>query len=170
MPRHPTVVDELQQTKPFGSPAEEAAVGLLLTADLMKRRMSAVAEPAGITHQQYNVLRILRGAHPAPMATLAIAERMIEQTPGITRLLDRLESKGLVARERGSEDRRCVYCRITERGLALIATLDEALLDVARQAFSSLGRGQQLAWIEQLDAIRAALRRGAMPAAAAAAD
>jgi DNA-binding MarR family transcriptional regulator len=167
MPRHSTVVQELQQTRPFGSPAEEAAVGLLLTADLMKRRMSAVVEPAGITHQQYNVLRILRGSHPEPMPTLAIAERMIEQTPGITRLLDRLESKGLVARERGSDDRRCVYCRITDRGLALLATLDEALLDVASQAFASLGRGQQLAWITQLDAIRASLRDRAKPSAAA---
>jgi DNA-binding MarR family transcriptional regulator len=117
-----------------------------------------VIEPSGITHQQYNVLRILRGSHPQPLPTLEIAERMIEQTPGITRLLDRLETKQLVARERGSDDRRCVYCRISERGLALVGALDEPVRAVGRAAFATLSRAAQRELIARLDEIRAALR------------
>jgi MarR family transcriptional regulator, organic hydroperoxide resistance regulator len=156
-----TVRQEIRQTRPFRSTAEEAAVGLLLTADLLIRRLAAVLEPAGITVQQYNVLRILRGSHPEPLPTLEIAERMIERTPGITRLLDRLEAKGLVARARGRDDRRCVYCRITARGLALTAELDEPVHAVDRAAFATLGRSRQRELVARLDEVRAALRGAA---------
>jgi DNA-binding MarR family transcriptional regulator len=94
------LLKELRQTRPFPSAADEAAVAILRTADRIKRRLSAVVAPEGITLQQYNVLRILAGSHPDPLPTLEIAERMIEQTPAITGLLDRLEHKGLARRER----------------------------------------------------------------------
>src|SRR5947199_10599404 len=74
--------------------------------------------------QQYNVLRILRGVGPRGLPTLTIAERMIERTPGITRMIDRLEAKGLVARETRPDDRRYVHCRITEEGLKLLRLID----------------------------------------------
>jgi DNA-binding MarR family transcriptional regulator len=151
------VRDEIQQTRPFRSAAEEATVGLVLTADLLERHLAAVTGHAGITLQQYNVLRILRGSHPEPLPTLAIAERMIEQTPGITRLLDRLEVKRLVARERGADDRRCVYCRITRRGHDLVDSLDEPMHRAARAAFATLGVGEQRDFVDKLDAVRAAL-------------
>ena len=73
---------------------------LVRTADLVRRVLDAVVEPHGITLQQYNVLRILRGAGAEGLPTLEIGERMIEQAPGVTRLLDRLEAKGLVRRQR----------------------------------------------------------------------
>ena len=158
MRRRTSVRTEIRQTRPFRSAAEEAAVGLILTADHLVRCLAAVVAPSGITHQQYNVLRILRGSHPQPLPTLEIAERMIEQTPGITRLLDRLETKQLVARERGSDDRRCVYCRISERGLALVGALDEPVRAVGRAAFATLSRAAQRELIARLDEIRAALR------------
>lgn len=121
----PRIQDEIKQQRPFRSQHEEAAIALMRTADLVRRLVGGVVEPHDITVQQYNVLRILRGAGEQGLPTLEIAERMIEQTPGITRLIDRLEAKKLVDRQRCNEDRRRVWCRITPAGLALLASLDE---------------------------------------------
>ena len=109
----------------FRSRAQQAAVGLLRTADALKRSLAQVVEPYGITPQQYNVLRILRGAGPEGLPTLTIGERMIEHTPGVTRLVDRLERKDLVDRKPCAKDRRRVFCRITPKGLELLRVLDE---------------------------------------------
>src|SRR5437588_284781 len=98
-----TIVEELKQRKPFPSKAQEAAVTLLRTAEIVNRHLDSVIAHSGITGQQYNVLRILRGAGAEGLPTLEIASRMIEQAPGITRLLDRLETKKLVERRRHSE-------------------------------------------------------------------
>ena len=118
---------ELKQNKPFANTSQEAAVSLLHTADLVRRVVTSVVGNDDITLQQYNVLRILRGAGENGLPTLEIAERMVEQTPGITRLIDRIETKKLVARERCRTDRRQVFCRITKDGLALLARLDAPL-------------------------------------------
>lgn len=115
---------EIKQGRPFQSSEQEAAVALLRTSDQLRRELAAVIEPQGITLQQYNVLRILRGAGESGLPTLEIAFRMIEQTPGITRLLDRLEKKHLVRRERCVEDRRQVLCWITAEGLKIVNGLD----------------------------------------------
>jgi DNA-binding MarR family transcriptional regulator len=115
---------EIAQRRPFRSPSAEGIVGIIRTADIVKRRVEQVLEPRKITSQQYNVLRILRGAGPDGLHTLTIAERMIERAPGITRLLDRLESRNLVERERRSDDRRCVVCRLTKAGAKLLMELD----------------------------------------------
>ena len=155
-----TVREEIRQSRPFRTEAEEAVVGLLLTAEALRRRLGDVVEPEGITGQQFNVLRILRGAHPDTLPTLEIASRMIEKTPGITRLLDRLDAKGLVRRDRGTDDRRCVYCRITPRGLDLLARLDEPVRRVAIDAFRGLPLAERLALVATLDRLRSALSRG----------
>src|SRR5213594_1988959 len=97
--------------------ASTAYSTLLSTADAVKTLFETVCAPFDITGQQYNVLRILRGAEPHGLPTLTIADRVIEKTPGMTRMIDRLESKGLVTREIRPHDRRCVYCRITKKGL-----------------------------------------------------
>lgn len=122
-----SLLQEIRQTRPFRSKGHEATLAILRTADLIRRRLMGVIEPHGVTMQQYNVLRILRGAGDEPLPTLEIADRMIEQTPGITRLLDRLEAKGLVVRERCPHDRRLVHCRITPDGLELLARMDDAV-------------------------------------------
>jgi len=82
---------------------------LLRAADKLRTFFETICVPFDITNQQYNVLRILRGAEPEGLPTLTIAERMIERTPGITRMIDRLEAKGLVVREIRPDDRRCVH-------------------------------------------------------------
>ncbi len=150
---------EIKQARPFRSPAEEAAVGLILTTDLLRRRIARQLEPYGITQQQYNVLRILRGAHPDPLPTLEIAERMIEEAPGITRLIDRLEAKRLVLRKRCETDRRQVHCSITLSGLDLLATLDAPTLAEIEAAFRGLGKDRVEQLSALLDELRAGMRR-----------
>jgi DNA-binding MarR family transcriptional regulator len=146
---------EIRQTRPFRSPAQEAVVALLRTADLVRRRIAAVIEPHGITLQQYNVLRILRGAGPDGLPTLAIADRMIEADPGITRLLDRLEAKKWVERWRCPRDRRRVLCRITATGLELLARLDRPVEEADQTALGALPQGGHARLVRLLDAIRA---------------
>lgn len=121
MPRR--LQEEIRQTRPFRNAAQEASLSLLRTADLFRRLGAATLAPYDLTLQQYNVLRILRGAN-GPLPTLEIAERMLEQAPGITRLVDRLEAKQLVERVPCKSDRRQVHCHITPTGLALLETID----------------------------------------------
>ena len=118
---------ELKQTRPFQSIYQEATLSVMKTADLLRRHLTRQLEPHEITPQQYNVLRILRGAGKAGLPTLSIGERLIEETPGMTRLLDRLEFKGLVRRVRCEQDRRQVLCYITDGGVRLLAELDPVL-------------------------------------------
>lgn len=116
--------DETPQEGAVRTREQEALLSLLRAADLAKHRFSGLFDAEGITFQQYNVLRILRRSGPRGLPTLEVGERMIERTPGVTRIIDRLEAKGLVARERCTEDRRRVWCRISSDGLDLLERLD----------------------------------------------
>ncbi len=127
------------------------------TTDRVRRRIQEVVEPAGVTLQQYNVLRILRGAGAEGLPTLAIAHRMLEQTPGITRLIDRLEAKGWVRRERQQGDRRLVICRITGPGLELLAGLDEPVASADELLSAILSEKECQTLIQLLDRIRQGL-------------
>jgi DNA-binding MarR family transcriptional regulator len=139
----------------FRTREQQACVGLLRTADAVKRSLAHVIEPHGITPQQYNVLRILRGAGAEGLPTLTIGERMIEQTPGVTRLVDRLEGKGLVARTPCPKDRRRVFCRITAKGLDLLKELDEPVNQWDAHAVSVLPPSELDSFITLLDRVRA---------------
>ena len=145
---------ELKQNKPFATQAQEASVSLMRTADLIRRVVALVVEGEGITTQQYNVLRILRGAGERGLPTLEIAQRMVEQTPGITRLIDRLEAKELVSRERCATDRRQVFCCITGQGLALLDKLDDPLHAAEAEALAGLDRKELAKLVELLDRTR----------------
>ena len=147
---------EIRQRKPFRSPAHEALVGLLRTTDRVRRTLAGVVEPRGLTLQQYNVLRILRGSRPRGLPTLEIAARMVEHAPGITRLLDRLEAKTLVRRRRDADDRRQVMCQITPAGLKLLAGLDAGLQRADESTLGGLSRRDLRHLIALLDRIRAA--------------
>ncbi len=131
-------------------------LGLLKTADLMRRTVTAVLEPYGVTMQQYNVLRILRGAGDEALPTLVIRDRMIEQTPGITRLLDRLEARGWVLRRRCKQDRRQVLCRISASGAELLKRLDDPMSKVDYTAVGVLSQAEMDELIRMLDKVRAA--------------
>lgn len=132
-------------------------MALLRTADIVRRSVSSVVAPAGVTLQQYNVLRILRGAPPGGLPTLEIGARLVERTPGTTRLLDRLVEKGFVDRSVGG-DRRKVLCTITPRGLALLAALDDDVLHADELLETGGMSGTGLAHlIALLDGVRSAL-------------
>lgn len=118
--------DEIKQTVPFPDKATEAMVAILRTANTLERKAEAIAATEGISLQQYNVLRILRGAR-SPLPTMEIAQRMLAMAPGITRLVNNLEEKGLIRREPWPGDRRQVLCQITANGLRLLERLDKPM-------------------------------------------
>lgn len=151
---HSRILSEIKQTKPFASLEQESIVSLLCTVDHIRRTESGLFAAEDLTEQQYNVLRILRGAGPDGLPTLSVAERLIEHTPGITRLIDRLEAKGLVRRERPARDRRQVYCFITEEGLGVLERLDPAVEQLARRLMQHLSAAQMKVLNEILEKIR----------------
>ena len=121
----------------FRSPAEAAFVGLLAAAALAVQRLDEVCGAHGLTHTQYNVLRILRGVHPEGHPRFEVGRRLIARAPDVTRLLDRLERQGLVERGWARDNRRHSIARITRRGLDLLRTLDP---DVERVRRAMLGQ------------------------------
>ncbi|MDR3717314.1 MAG: MarR family transcriptional regulator [Bryobacteraceae bacterium] len=145
---------ELKQSKPFASPVEEAFVAVIKTADLLVSTLDRKLAGLGLSHQQYNVLRIVRGAGAAGIPTLAIAERLIESAPGMTRLLDRLEEKGLVRRERCKQDRRQVLCYIKEEGARLLVELEPVVDALAERSFERIPPAELESLIETLERIR----------------
>ena len=145
---------EIKQTKPFRSIQQEAGLALLKTTDLVRRRLAKAIEPYHLSPEQYNVLRILRGAGNTGMATLEVSSRMIEQTPAITRLLDKLEAKKLARRERCPQDRRQVLCWITDAGLQLLAEMDEEMQSAGEEPFAHLKKAEVKTLIKILDRIR----------------
>jgi DNA-binding MarR family transcriptional regulator len=153
--------EELKQTRPFHSAGHEAVVSILRTAAVVQRHIAQVVETNGITIQQYNVLRILRGAGDSGLPTLAIRDRMIEEAAGITRLLDKLESAGFVVRERSTPDRRQVVCQITPAGLDLLASLDKPVDEVNLTAVQMLDEPDRQTLVDLLGAVRAGCTRTA---------
>lgn len=147
---------ELRQTRPFHSIGAEAMIGIMRTATLIQREITTIVEPMGITQPQYNVLRILRGAGDAGIPTLAIRDRMVDASPGVTRLLDRLEAAGYARRERRAPDRRQIMCLITAAGLALLAELDGPISAYDDAAVEMLSAAEKRELIRMLDAIRKA--------------
>jgi DNA-binding MarR family transcriptional regulator len=109
----------------FDSQEQEAYLHLWRTYDRLRLEEDRLFESVGLTAQQYNALRLLRGTHPGSLATLALAERLVSRAPDITRLLDKLESRKLIRRDRPAGNRRVVEVRVTEAGLKLLQTLDE---------------------------------------------
>ena len=154
---------EIAQRRPFHSIKAEVAVSILRTAALIERHFAQVVAAADITVQQYNVLRILRGAGDEGLPTLVIRDRMIHEAPGITRLLDKLESAGLARRERTAADRRQVFCFITPKGLNILETLDAEMRKADDIAVGNLNETEQRQLVKLLEGVRAAHRAGSEP-------
>lgn len=145
---------EIKQTKPFESVADEAFLNLQRTADFLTRRVADALKPYGITPPQYNVLRILRGAGEEGLINRETGERMLTFVPDVTRMLDRLEARGLVCRERGVQDRRLVKAFITAAGLALLTQLDEVLQDFHQQLLACCSEAELCQLIGTLERLR----------------
>ena len=134
-------------------PEEGAFLDLLRTTDMLSRGLIQVLKTEGLSATQYNVLRILRGS-PEGLPCGEIASRMITRDPDITRLLDRLEKRGLISRCRENEDRRMVMARITPEGLKLLARLDEPVQNAHRKQLGHLGPERLRALTELLSVSR----------------
>lgn len=148
------ILAELKQSRPFPSLEAEAAVNLMRTADAVLRGLAAALKPRGISPEQYNVLRILRGAGRAGLPCGEIAARMVTRDPDMTRLLDRLEARGLIARARDTRDRRVVNTRIAPAGLRLLAGLDAPLEVENKRLVGHLGRRRLRQLVALLEAVR----------------
>ena len=145
---------ELQQTRPFHSIGAESIIGIMRTSALLQRHINDIVSREGITQPQYNVLRILRGAGQAGIPTLAIRDRMVDASPGVTRLLDRLERAGYARRKRSAPDRRQVFCYITPAGLELLARLDGPISEYDDAAVEMLSTEEKRALVRMLDDVR----------------
>ncbi len=128
---------------------ETTFLNLMRTTDMLSRGLVKVLKTEGVSATQYNVLRILRGAREG-LACGEIAARMITRDPDITRLLDRLEKRGLISRSRETKDRRTVIGRITADGIKLLARLDKPVADFHRKQLSHMGRKRLRALTELL--------------------
>jgi DNA-binding MarR family transcriptional regulator len=129
---------ELQQSRAFGSLEEATFLSLQRTASLWMQTLAQHLRPYGLTPTQYNVLRILRGAHPGSLTCGEIGERMVTAVPDVTRLADRLVAHRLAWKARDDSDRRVVRVEISGQGLELLDSLDEKVLEWLRELLSPL--------------------------------
>lgn len=153
--------EEIAQSRPFNSAAEEAMLNLMRTADCLSRALQREIRKWGITSTQYNVLRILRGAQPTGLPCSAVGDRMITAEPDITRLLARLKAMKFVRQQRGTTDRRVVYSQITPAGLDLLAKMDEPVRQMTADAFGHMSQEELHRLVHLLEMARA--RCGDMP-------
>jgi DNA-binding MarR family transcriptional regulator len=122
----------------FADAQQEALLSLAVAAGTINDLVDEVCERHGLTRQQYNVLRILRGVFPEGHARCDIAHRMVERAPDVTRLVDRLQTRGLVRRNRGDHDQRQAITRITPKGLRLLETIQPELQAQTTRRFGRL--------------------------------
>jgi DNA-binding MarR family transcriptional regulator len=143
---------------PFRSREQEAYLSLLRTADALQSQVEAKLKQFGLTSTQYNALRILRGAGPEGLPCSDIGERMITRDPDITRLLNRLEKRGLVRRMRAKVDRRVIYGKITASGLRLLRQMDEPVENHSREMLKHVGQEKLAQLIKLLELVRGRTR------------
>lgn len=143
---------EIVQSK-FKSPLHKAVVNLLFTSSWLSYKQSSHLKPFGLTMQQYNILRILRGQHPKPATITLLTERMIDKMSNASRLVDKLQAKGLVDRSICPSDRRQAHVIINTAGLELLLRMDKAL-DEADASLGQLGDAE----LEQLSNLLDRLR------------
>jgi MarR family transcriptional regulator, 2-MHQ and catechol-resistance regulon repressor len=148
--------DELGKKRPFESPEQEAYLNLARTGDRLQTRFLRLFRDYDLTPSQYNVLRILRG-EGEPMKCMDVAGRTVTEVPGITGLIDRLEARGLVERQRSTEDRREVFVSVTAKGLKLLADLDEPVAGMHRTLLGHLTRAELAELVRLLEKARAPL-------------
>jgi DNA-binding MarR family transcriptional regulator len=125
------IEDDIQQRE-FRTPYQKVAINVVFTSSWLGSQQSTLLKPFGLTMQQFNVLRILRGQHPNAVTINAIIERMLDKMSNASRLVDKLEAKQFVTRTVCPSDRRAVDVNITERGLDVLAQIDQRQNDWER--------------------------------------
>jgi len=148
---------EIQQRKPIRLVEEEAVLNLARTTDILMQRLTDALKPHALSGTQYNVLRILRGAGAEGASCKDISSRMVTRDPDITRMMDRLEARGLITRDRAKEDRRVVTHRLTSDGLDLVNALDEPIEALNEQAMRHMSRAKLRELITLLEELRSGL-------------
>jgi DNA-binding MarR family transcriptional regulator len=138
----------------FDTLEQEAFLGLWRTYDRLRELEDELFARYDLTAQQYNAMRLLRSGHPAPIRTLDLASRLVSRAPDITRLLDKLQQRELVARQRPADNRRVVCVRITAAGIALLDELSELVRDCHTRQLSHLTQKDLKGLISLLRAAR----------------
>lgn len=145
---------EIKQRKPFSSVQEEVVLSIMRTADRVAVPMNDVLRGTELSVSQYNILRILRGAGEEGLPCGEISERMVRRDPDLTRLLDRLETRGLVTRARDTRDRRIVRASITSEGADLLESLDGPVEESIRDALAHVPVARLRTLLELLEEVR----------------
>src|SRR5664279_6042918 len=140
---------EIQQSQPFASLEEEAMLNLARTADRLQSSLRQMLKPFGLTPNQYNALRILRGAGPDGLTCTELGERLVSEDPDITRLLDRLAKQDLVRRRRNDGDRRVVYTEISSEGLEKLKLLDPLVIEGVQNKMKHMSHESCLLYTSQ---------------------
>jgi len=149
----PKIYQEIKQNKPMRSPGQVAAITIFRTADVVRHAIERSLSTFGLSNEQYNALRILRGAGESGLPTLEISSRMLSRSPNITRLLDRLIAKKLARRSPSKEDRRVILVSVTSQGLELLAHLD-GVVDKVFDNFPPTTTAEMETLLAVLDRIR----------------
>ena len=136
---------KIKQQSDFDSPAAEAILNLIVATDTVRTQMDRIFAAYEITHGQYNVLRILRGAGEDGHPRCEIAARMLERAPDITRIVDRLEKQGLAMRDRSDEDRRHSVTRISRQGLDLLERMEPDLSEAKHRIARKMSAAEWIA-------------------------
>lgn len=145
---------EIAQTSAFSSLEEEAILNVMRTSDCLERAFRHKTREWGLSQTQYNVLRILRGAHPDGLPCAAIGDRMIAMEPDITRLLRRLKDLKLIRQHRDRQDRRVVLTQVTDAGLELLQAMDPIIQKIPVQLLERLSPRELAEMIRLLETVR----------------
>ena len=148
-------LSELIKQESFASPAQKTLLNVMVSSSWVMSELSSMMATYDITPAQYNVLRILNGSHPEPLTCSAVGERLLDRTPDVTRLLNRLEGRALVERQRAAHDRRVVEVGITKEGRALLDRMASEVDAVQQRLTRHLSKDEQ----RQLSALLEKLRK-----------
>lgn len=150
-----SIETDIKQSTPFKTPYHRVMVNLIFTSNWMAASQMHLLKPFGLTLQQYNVLRILRGQYPEPVKVSDITERMLDKMSNASRLVDKLLAKKLVQRTECPSDRRAVDVIITEQGLALLNQLDVYQTEWSEIQRNKLTEEEAIYLSQLLDRLRA---------------
>ena len=147
------LAEDIKQEKGFKNEFQKALINVMYTEGWLRNKMSEILKPHGLTSQQYNVLRILRGSNPEPLSTSCIRSRMLDKMSDASRMVDRLDKKQLVEKRVCKEDKRLVDVYITDKGQELLKVLDTPIGEF-HKFFGSITEDEAKALNEILDKLR----------------